>query len=81
MPATPIQHNQTHASTSSSFIPSNFVKSEKDKSTDQVHKPIVLFSNRLKNNHKQTAHIKKILEMFNQVKINMPLLDAIHKIS
>ena len=41
-----IQHKQ--ASTSYSSTPSSSDKSEKDKSTDQVHMPIVPFSNRLK---------------------------------
>ena len=44
----PIQHNHTQASNSSS--PNSFKsdESEKDKSTSQVHKPIVQFPNRLK---------------------------------
>jgi len=50
MPTNPIQHNQTQASTSSSFNLSKSDESEKDKAADQVHKPIVPFSNRLKNN-------------------------------
>ena len=72
----PIQHNDTQASTSSSSTPSKSDESEKDKAVDQVHKPIFLFSNRLKKN-KQNAHMVKILEMFNQVKINVSLLDVI----
>ena len=63
-PPNPIQHNPTQVSTSSSFTLSNFDKSKKDNSTDPVDKPIVLFSNRLKNN-KKNAHIDKILEMYN----------------
>ena len=66
----------TLASTSSSFTLSNSDKSEKVKSVVQVHKPIDSFSNRLKNN-KQNEHMHKILEMFNQAKINVLLLDAI----
>ena len=72
----PIQHNHTKASTSSSPNPSNSYESETDKSTSQVHKPIVPFPNRLKNN-KQNPHMDKIIEIFNQVKINVSLLDAI----
>jgi len=47
IPSTPIQHNPIQASTCFSSIPSNSDKSEKDKSGDQVHKPIVSFPNRL----------------------------------
>jgi len=43
-------------------MPFNFDESEKDKSADHVHKPIVSFSNRLENNNKQTAHMEKILD-------------------
>ena len=41
-----------------------------------MHKPIVPFSNRLKNN-KKNAHMDKIINIFNLVKINVPLLDTI----
>ena len=75
----PIQHNPTQSSTSSSLTSSTSDKSEKDKSAEHVHKPIVLFPNRLKNNNKQVAQMEKILEMFNQVKINVPLLNEIQQ--
>jgi len=75
----PIQHNHTQPSTSSSPSPSKSDESKIDKSTSQVHQPIVLFPNRLKNN-KQNPHIDKIIEIFNQVKINVPLLDAIQQV-
>ena len=39
-----------------------------------MHKPIALFSNRFRNN------MEKILEMFNQVKINLSLLAAIKQV-
>ena len=42
-------------------------------------KLIVPFPNRLKNN-KQNLHMDKIIEIFNQVKINVPLLDAIQQV-
>jgi len=74
-PSNSIQHNHTQASTSSS---PNFSKSEKDKSTSHMHKPIVPFLNRLKKN-KQNPHMAKIIEIFNQVKINVPLLDSSNK--
>ena len=67
-----IQHNHTQASTSFSPNPFKSDESEKDKSTSQVHKPIVRFSNRLKNNM-QNSHMHKIIEIFNQMKINVPL--------
>ena len=44
-----------------------------------MHQPIVPFPNRLKNN-KQNSHMDKIVEIFNQVKINVPLLDAIQQV-
>jgi len=49
-PSKPIQHNHTQASTSSSLSPSKSDESEINKSTSQVHQPIVPFPNRLKNN-------------------------------
>jgi len=67
------QHNNTQASISPSSNPSKSDDSKKDKSASQVHKPIVPFSNRLKNN-KQNAHMDKIIEIFNQVNIHVPFL-------
>ena len=45
-----------------------------------MYKPIVQFPNRLKNNNKQAVQMEKILKMFDQVKINVPLLDAINQV-
>jgi len=78
-PSNLIQHNHNQASTSSSPNPSKSDESKTDKSTSQVHKPIVPFCNRLKNN-KQNPHMDNIIEIFNQVKINVPLLDAIQQV-
>ena len=64
MPLNPIQHNLTQASSSSSFTLFTSDKSKKDKSADEMHKPIEPFPNRLKNN-KQNAYMDKIFEMFN----------------
>jgi len=50
-----------------------------DKSVEQTYKPIVPFPNRLANT-KTNAQMEKIREMFNQVQINMPLLDAIQQV-
>jgi len=50
--------------------------SDKVTAAEQVHKPVAPFPNRLRNNNKN-MHMEKILEMFNQVKLNVPLLDAI----
>ena len=61
----------TQTSTSSSSTP----PTSKDKSAKQVHKPTTPFSNRPRSNN--NAQMDKILEIFNQVKINVPLLDAI----
>ena len=55
-PSIPSQHNHTQASTSYSLNPSKSDESKKDKSISQVHKPLALFPNRLKNN-KQNAHM------------------------
>jgi len=46
-----------------------------DKSTKQVHKPTTQFPNRLRNNN--NVQMEKIHEIFNQVKISLPLLDVI----
>ena len=73
------QHNHTQVSTSSSLNPSKSDESETDKSTSQVYKPIVPFPNRLKNN-KKNLHMDKIIEIFNQVKINVSLLDVIQQV-
>ena len=62
-PSNPIQHNHTQPSTSSNPSPSESDKIETDKSTSQVHQPIVSFPNRLKNN-KQNSHMNKIIEIF-----------------
>jgi len=78
-PSNSIQHNHNQASTSSNPNPSKFDESETDKATSQVHQPIVPFPNRLKNN-KQNPRMDKIIEIFNQVKINVPLLDAIQQV-
>jgi len=43
-----------------------------------VHKPIARYPNRLKN--KQSAQMDKVCEIFNQVKINVPLLIAIQQV-
>ena len=43
-----------------------------------MHKLIAPYPNRLKN--KQSAQIDKVRQIFNQVKINVPLLDVIHPV-
>ena len=72
--------NSTETSTSinSNSTTSESVENEKEKSAEKAHKPIVPFSNRLKSN-KSNAQMEKILEMLNQVKIDVPLLDAIQQ--
>jgi len=66
-------------SSSSSSQPSTFKSNEKDKTAEQTHKPIVPFPNRLANN-KTNAQMEKIRNFFNQVQINVPLLDAIQQV-
>jgi len=75
-PKRPIQIDPTPASTSANSSQSAPQTSDKDTTTDQVHKPVASFPNRLRNNNKN-MHMEKIFEMFNQVKLNVPLLDAI----
>jgi len=74
-PATLTLSNFTSASTSSSS-PRD---SDKDNTVERVQKPIAPFPNRLRNNNK-SMHMMKILERFNQVKLNVPLLDAIQQV-
>jgi len=66
--------NPTQTPTPSSSTPPNSV----GKSAEQVHKPTTPFSNRLRNNN--NAQMEKLREIFNQVKSNMPLLDAIQQV-
>ena len=47
-------------------------------SAKQVHKPTTPFPNSLWNNN--NAQIIKIRKIYNQVKINVPLLDAIQQV-
>jgi len=76
--ATQPKSNSTEASTSANSNPttSETKVKENENSAEEVHKPIVPFSNRLKKN-KSNAQMQKILEMFNQVKLNVSLLYAI----
>ena len=68
--------NETSTSTNSKLNTSDNGEKEKEKSAEDVHKPIVPFPNRLKSN-KSNAQMEKIVKMFKQVKINVPLLDAL----
>ena len=64
---------------SSSSQPSTSMSNDKNKTDEQTYKPIVPFPNRLANN-KINAQMKKIREVFNQVQINVPLLDSIQQV-
>jgi len=70
---------QTQNDPSSSSQPSTFKSNNKDKTDEQPYKPIMPFPNRLVNN-KTNAQMEKIREIFNQVLINVPLLDAIQQV-
>ena len=72
MPPEPAQLSTPSSSTPS---PQNSKEIEVDKSAKQVHQPVAPFLNRLGSNN--NAHMEKILEVFNQVRLNIPLLDAI----
>jgi len=50
---------------------------DKDKSAENVHKPIAPYPNRLKN--KQSTQMDKVREIFDQAKINI-FLDAIQQV-
>ena len=75
MPPDPAQ-----TSTPCSFTPppQNSKETKVDKSAKQVHKSIAPFPNRLRNNN--NAHMEKILEVFNQGRLNIPLLDTIQQV-
>jgi len=75
MPQDPAQLSIPSSSTPS---PQNSKETEVDKSAKQVHQPIAPFSNRLRSNN--NAHMKKLLEVFNQVRLNISLLDAIQQV-
>ena len=69
----PVSSPPSSQPSSSSGTPSNSVPEER------VYQPPVPYPQRLISN-KQTAQLDKILEVFKQVKINIPLLDAIQQI-
>ena len=79
MPNSPVIISPTQTDPSSSSQPSTSKSNNKDQTDEQPYKPIVPFPNRLANN-KTTAQIEKIREMFKQVQINVPLLDAIQQV-
>jgi len=66
-------------SSSSSSQPSTSKSNEKNKEDEQTHKPIVPFPNKLPTN-KTNAQMEKIRKFFNQIQINVPLLDAIQQV-
>jgi len=76
VPNSPVTVPQTSNDPFSSLQPSTSKSNDKNKTYEQTYKPIVPFPNRLANN-KTNAQMEKIREMFNQVQINVPLLDAI----
>ena len=78
------QKNPTHndhvpVSISASSYQSAPKMSDDDTAAEQVHKLVAPFSNRLRNSNKN-MHMEKILKMFNQVKLNVPLLDIIQQV-
>ena len=76
MSNSPVIIPPTQNNPSSSSQPSTSKSNNKDKTDEQPYKPIVPFPNRLANN-KTNAQMEKIRKIFNQVQINVPLLDAI----
>ena len=74
-----VHPDATPAFTSASSSQTAPHTSDEDKVPEQVHKPVAPFPSRLRNNNKN-MHMEKMLEMFNQVKLNVPLLDAIQQV-
>ena len=72
MPPDPAQMSTPSSST---LPPQNSKETEVDKSAKQVPQPIIPFPNRLRSNN--NANMEKMFEVFNQVRLNIPLLDAI----
>ena len=64
----------THDHSSSPF---DDEKKNSDEESERVNEPPAPFLNRLRAK-KTSAHMENITEIFKQVKINVPLLDAIH---
>ena len=72
------QKNPTHIDPTPAFTFASSSQSapkmfDKGTAAEQVHKSVAPFPNRLRNNNKN-MHMENILEMFNQVKLNVPLL-------
>ena len=76
MPSIP--SSSTSIPSSSTPAPSSPTETEAEKSAGQLHQPIAPFPNRLRSNN--NAHMEKLLEVFNQVRLNIPLLDAIQHV-
>ena len=66
--STPSSLKQASTSPSPTLPQLDSESTKKDKSDENVHKPIAPYTNRLKN--KQSAQMDKVREIFNQVKIN-----------
>ena len=75
----PPDPTQTSTPSSSTPSPQNSKETEVDTSTKQVHQPIAPFPNRLRSNN--NAHMEKMLEVLNQVRLNILLLDVIQQVS
>jgi len=75
----PVTVPQTPNDPSSSSQPSTSKSNDKNKTDVQTYKPIVPFPNTLANN-KTNAQMEKTRKMFNQVQINVPLLDVIQQV-
>ena len=78
-PTPPVPAQPTPDNPSSSSEPSTSKAKGKKKVDEQPYRPIAPFPNMLAN-QKLNAHMEKIREMFNQVQINVPLLDAIQQV-
>ena len=76
--STPSSSKQAFTSPNPTLPQLDSDNTKKDKSDENVHTPIAPYPNRFKN--KQSAQMDKVREIFNKVKINVPLLDAIQQV-
>ena len=76
----PNQTNFVDPTSNSSSSSSNKLKEkEPEPETESTYDPLASFSNSLRSK-KNTAQMKKIIEIFKQVKVNVPFLNAIEQV-
>jgi len=73
-----MQQDSTQPSTPFSSTPPSSNESQKEQPAESMHTPKAPYPNRLKSNN--SAQMEKILEMFNEAKLNIPLLETIQQV-